>query len=133
MPRRREVPYSPIPSSNDSDEQHHSGEPPGRPMQPEAAETLFAALMQAAPHEEVGWSKEDLLPLREVIEDAIDRLSERKRWIFNACIVERKPLAAIAADLGLTKSYVHRLRDQAICQLRALLEDEPLIKEYLCR
>lgn len=135
MPRRREVPYSPIPSHGDgaNHDGAWAGEPPGRSMAVEAAPNLFAALQRAAPHEQIGWTQEQLLPLREVIEDAIDELPERERWIFNACVVERKSIRAIADDLQLAKSYVHRLRDAAVRKLRAALEDHPMIKEYLNR
>jgi DNA-directed RNA polymerase specialized sigma subunit len=87
--------------------------------------------MEAAPHEPIEQSIEELLPLRHVLSEAFDRLDERDRWIVNAILVERQSIRNCAADLSLAKSHVDRLYKRALNSLRTMLEDEPLIVEYL--
>lgn len=84
--------------------------------------------MIAPPHEALVRSQEEWLPLRDVIEDAIQAaLTPRERWIFNACVVERKSIRALAAELGLAKSWVDRLHHRACRKLRDALQGHPLL------
>jgi hypothetical protein len=94
-------------------------------------ETDYEALMQAAPHEPIERSVESLLPLRERLTQAFEQLGERDRWIVNSILVERKSIRTTAADLSLAKSHVDRLYKAALNKLRIILEDDPLIMEYL--
>ena len=93
--------------------------------------TFFAALMQCAPGEEPQTSQEELLPLRDVIEDALDVLDPRERWVFNAIIVERMSLRALGRQLQIPKTTVARIRDRAAEHLRKALEDNPEIQRRL--
>lgn len=123
MPRRREVPFDPTMRA-----------PQGREVACAAAETDTQALMEARPFEDPQPSRAALLPLRDVIQDAMDRvLTPRESWIFDACVVERQSIRSLAADLSLAKSHVHRIKDVARTKLRAALQDEPLILSYLER
>ncbi len=122
-PRRREVPYDPTQRS-----------PRGREVACAAADSDFQALMEARPFEDAHPSRAVLLPLRDIIQDAIDTtLTDRERWIFDACVVERKSIRALASELNLSKSHVDRIKHLACAQLRAALEREPAIMAYLER
>lgn len=117
MPRKRELAYDPL------------IEPPRvirrRPR------TDMQALMEAAPHEPIENSIEALLPMRARLNEAFDELGERDRWIINSILIERKSIRATAADLSLAKSHVDRLYKAALNRLRTMLEDDPIIVEYL--
>jgi len=130
MPRRKEWPFSPIHYGREGDNEYSSL---GIPLATSAAETEYEALMRCAPHQDPQLSKAELAPLRDAIADAIDALPERSRWIFNACVVERRPLRAVAADLALSKSYVHRLLEAARATLAVRLSEHPDVQEYLNR
>lgn len=117
MPRKRELAFNPL------------IEPP-RAIKRRAT-TDTQALMEAAPHEAIERSIESLLPLRECLAKAFDQLGERDRWIVNSILVERKSIRSTAADLSLAKSHVDRLYKVALNNLRTMLEDDPMIMEYL--
>jgi len=119
MARRRELPFAP-----DRPEDGWHGLWDGEA-------TAIASLMATPPHGEPRSSQEELLPLREVLVDAIDALPERHRFAFDACVIERRPMRDTAKELGCTKSTVHRLKDEAVLLLRAALTDHPAIKTYL--
>lgn len=89
--------------------------------------------MRCAPFEDPQPSRAEMLALRETIADAIDTLPERQRWIFNACVIERRAIRAVADDLSLTKSYVHRLLHEARAKLAMRLGEHPQVQEYLNR
>ncbi len=137
MPRRREIPFSPIPLHVETDD----GNAPimneysvlGIPLRPSAAEDPLQALMECAPHQSPQWSKAELYTLREAIADAIDDLEPRERFIFDACVIERKAIRHVAAELSLTKSYVHRILHCARAKLAIALSEVPVIQEYLSR
>ena len=94
-------------------------------------DTAIGALMECAPGQDPQTSQEELLHLRDRLQDAIEMLTDREQWVFNAVVVERKSLRSISRDLQWSKSEIARIRDRAIAQLRILLEDDPLVKEYL--
>lgn len=121
MARRKELPYDP-------QNQPRRG---ARNLACAVPENHHAAIMEAAPHAHVPTSRAELLTLRETLADAVDALDPRKRWVFNACIVERLPLRTVAAQLGLSKSYVHRLRETALVELRQALEGNEQVIIYL--
>ena len=118
MPRKREIPWDTLTV------------PAPRKVRVHAA-TEIEAIMQAAPHEPIEPSIEELLPIREKLNEAFERLGERDRWIVNSILVERKSIRATASDLSLAKSHVDRLYKAALNKLRIILEDDPLIMEYL--
>ena len=117
MPRKRELAFDPL------------IEPP-RAIRRRAT-TDMQALMEAAPHAPIERSIESLLPLRERLSEAFDQLDERDRWIVNSILIERKSIRATASDLSLAKSHVDRLYKAALYRLRTMLEDDPMIMEYL--
>jgi len=90
--------------------------------------------MEAAPFDFIDWSAEALLPLRDVLADAMDRaLTARERWIFERLVIERCSIRAVALSTGLSKTFVHRLRQAAEQKLRDALTEHPLIAAYLRR
>lgn len=145
---RREVPFSPIPTSEvtarvyrdntsfGSDHVHQDDivEPRGPRIHQTRPANVFAALLEAPPFTEPDWSREELLPLREVIQDAIDdALSDRERFIFDSIAVERLSLRQLGAITSLSKSQVDRIYKGALAKLRDALADHLLVKEYLTR
>lgn len=96
-------------------------------------ENEFEALMRCRPFEDPHTPKDELLPMRDVLQDAIEELSPREQWILDALIVRRVSHRALARELGVSKSLIGYLRDQAVTWLRLRLEHEPLIAEYLER
>lgn len=70
----------------------------------------------------------DLLVEREALgylEDAIEELPDRLRFVIRAYFFEQRPMADIAAVLGVTDSRISQLRSEAVRLLRAALH-EPL-------
>jgi DNA-directed RNA polymerase specialized sigma subunit len=76
-------------------------------------ETPIAALMQCAPGEEPEPSLVELAPLRDLLNDTIERvLDDRERWVFDALFARRLSLRVLGDELGLSHTHVARLRDQ---------------------
>jgi RNA polymerase sigma factor (sigma-70 family) len=141
---RREVPFSPIPvkalpghghAPYDPDGgEYYLVEPRGARVHETRPTSALAALLEAAPHAEVDLSREELLPLRDVIQDALDdALTERERFIFDAIVIERLSLRGLGAITSLSKSQVDRIYKGALAKLRDALQDHPTVKEYLTR
>lgn len=118
MPRSREYPSDDIEGTGVA----HSSDTPVN---------IYDALMQAAPHTDVDDDIDSLLPVREVLNDAIENLPALERFVFDGCVVERRPLRALAVDLGRSKSGVALIRDRACALLRQALEGDPIIKGHL--
>ena len=95
------------------------------------ADTVMRALMEAAPGEQPSTAYESGMLLREVIVDAIDAMSERDRWIFEGLVYRRLSLRQLGRELGLSKSYIFKRRNEILAHLRAALQDHPLIQEAL--
>jgi RNA polymerase sigma factor (sigma-70 family) len=93
-----------------------------------SAEFSLQALMESSPGESAGLSTEEMLPLREAIQDAIDRLPELERLVFDGYFVGRYTMREMAAELGIGKSTVHRLKDKAVSALAAMLGENELVK-----
>lgn len=83
----------------------------------------YEALMSTAPHEEPELSLEELAPLRDWLQDAIDELPPKLRWVFDAYYVRRLSLRELAREIGRSKTQVARLRDEATAELRRLLAE----------
>lgn len=123
MPRRREVPFDPTTRA-----------PHGREVACSAAETDTQALMETRPFEDPQPSRASLLPMRDLIQDAIENvLTEREAWIFDACVVERKSIRALSVELSLAKSHIDRIKHRAVAKLRDALQHEQIIVDYLSR
>jgi len=93
--------------------------------------TAWEALMQCAPGEEPDTAQDDLYPLREIIQDCIEFLTEREQYIFNAIVVERLSYRALSQRMNLSKSQVHRIQLANIQQLRSMLLAHESIRQYL--
>lgn len=91
----------------------------------------YEALMVCAPGVEPETPVSTLLPLRDILADAIDMLTPRERWVFDAVTTRKQSLRQIADDLAMSKTQVGRIRDDTFEKLRFLLEDKPAIKEFL--
>jgi RNA polymerase sigma factor (sigma-70 family) len=89
------------------------------------------ACMVARPFEEPQTSVAELLPLRDILQDAIDGLPEREAYVLNACIIERLSLREVGEQLSMGKSNVAKIRERALALLREALADTPLIAGYL--
>ena len=89
------------------------------------------AVMSTAPHVDPGVSRAERYPLREIVADAIDGLTEEQHWIFDALFVRRISLRALGRELSIPKTTVARKRDALLQVLREKLEQEPMIVDYL--
>lgn len=96
-----------------------------------APDSEIEALMQAKPFEEPEQSVEELLELRDAVAAIVDQLDERSLWVVNACISEGKSLQAIADELGITKTHVWRIRNQAFNQLRGVMSANTTIRKHI--
>lgn len=120
MSRRKPIPFSPIPFTNDDDDVIESEV--GHQLWKSAPLNEWDALMRAGPHEVVERSQDEWLPIREAICDAMDEvLTETERLIVNATVIERKALRAIGEELGISKSTVHNIARESLTKLRAHL------------
>jgi RNA polymerase sigma factor for flagellar operon FliA len=61
------------------------------------------------------------------VREAIQLLSERHRFVILGCMFEGRPLRELAITLGVTRSRVSQLKDEALRQLRVHLSDVPTI------
>lgn len=99
--------------------------------------TIYQALMEAPPHHPTDTPQEELLELREIIQDAIETLSPLEQEVVNQNLVSRHSLRQIADTLSaydhkpLSKSGVEYVRNNALRKLRENLSQHPLIKQYL--
>lgn len=87
------------------------------------AENPYQALMECAPGDEPELSKQELEPLRAILNDAIDRLSPRDQWIFTALVYRRMSVRALGRELALSKTHIARERDRIMSELRVQLLD----------
>lgn len=94
-------------------------------------ENEYEALMMAKPFEEPQQSSEGLLELREAVASIVDELEPRDLWIINACMSEGKSLQKIADELGITKTHVWRLRNQALDKLRGVMMTNTTIRQHV--
>jgi len=89
----------------------------------------YQALMESTPLEEPREVNDDLNALRDVVAQYVDELEPRDLWIINACMTERLSLQQIADQLGITKTHVWRLRNQAFDKLKAKMQADPDIRK----
>jgi hypothetical protein len=100
------------------------------------AATESQAIMETAPHGTIPVSQEELLPLREVLADAIDMLPPLEREVFTAVAIERLSQRTAGRELGvrLGREFTHagiaKIYVRACGMLRVLLEDQPQIVKY---
>lgn len=96
-------------------------------------DTPIEALMACAPGEEPDLSKIELLAIRDTIADAIDRLDLRHKWVFEQNQIHRVSVRDLGHMMGLGKSYVWLLVQEAKTMLADDLKDQPAIAAYLGR
>ena len=94
-------------------------------------ENDYQALMEARPFEEPREVNDELNALRDVVAMYVDQLEPRDLWIINAYMTERLSLQQIADQLGITKTHVWRLRNQAIDKLKAMMEMDTDIRKRI--
>lgn len=92
-------------------------------------QTAMEALMQAPPGVEPEESMEEVQPLREIIAQCIDLLSEQDQFVINAINSERVTLQELGDRLGVSRMHASRLRDAAFARLRDILEVHPVIRK----
>lgn len=84
--------------------------------------TEMEALQRAAPHEDPVTAREELLWIREVIEDTAEKvLTPRELWIFNSIVIERLSIRKVGSLMQLSKTHVWRIYHRAINRLRRAL------------
>jgi len=89
------------------------------------------ALMECAPYEEPPSSTDDLLHLRDIIQDAIEMLTEREQWVFNAHACERLSFREIGQQLNVGKTTAFDIYHRATETLRNILDECPAIVTHI--
>ena len=89
------------------------------------------ALMIARPLEEPKTSLEEQHALREVLVGALDDLEPIDVWIINALLFEKMSLRTAGWVLGIPKTSLARRRDRILQDIKAKIENEQIIKDYL--
>lgn len=85
--------------------------------------------MITKPFEEPIESSENILPLREAVAEYVEQLEPRELWVINACFSEGKSLQKIADELGITKTHVWRIRNQAMEKLKGAMSMDTTIRQ----
>lgn len=97
-------------------------------------DTAIEALMQCAPGVDPDPSRDSLLPLRDILQDAIERLTPEDQWIFDALFSRRLSLRECARELGHpTHRTIQTKRDEILIRLRTILIESDEVRSYLCR
>lgn len=91
-------------------------------------ENEMEALMQAPPGHEPEQSVQELQPLREVVAQCIDILSEQDQYVINAINSERVTLQELGDRLGISRMHASRLRDAAFGRLKEIMTMHPYIR-----
>jgi RNA polymerase sigma factor (sigma-70 family) len=107
-----------------------SYDPPGLMMQ-DIPETDMVALMEAAPGVAEAESLVAQQELREVMAHAWEQMDPREQWVLGASLNRSMSLRAIATELGLSKTQVHRILVAAKRNLALALADEPVVQSRL--
>ena len=90
-------------------------------------------LMSLLPHQEPRQSVVELIPLKEILADAVDTLTDTEILVFDAVVIEGLSLRAVGRDMGTSKSSVHRTKQRAMDKLRERLQHEPTVIAQLLR
>lgn len=81
------------------------------------------ALLMAAPGDEPVESSDEKQerygPLRDALESGV--LTDREVWVVEAIFWRRLGLRTVAAELGMSKTQVARIRDSALVKLKEVL------------
>ena len=93
--------------------------------------TPMGALMASLPGHEPVDSILDRQPLREAVASCMELLSEEDHYVLIAWHMEQITIRALAARMGLHKSYTYRLVKRAETRLRDLCMQDVTIQLYL--
>lgn len=104
-------------------------------------ESEMQALMESTAVHPIEDSVEKLLPLRDVLADALDLLDAKHRFVVEALVIEGMSLSQCAVllaqflgrDHAYSKTRVARIRDEAFGALREALGKSTLIQDRLLR
>ena len=96
-------------------------------------DTELQALMECPPGQEPDTTLDALLPMRDVLADAVDGLPAHQRWAFESLVIRRLSERQLAEEIQRPRRTVRRWRDEALVQLRSKLSSEPLILDHLHR
>lgn len=94
-------------------------------------DTLIEALMQCPPGIDPDPSREELLPLRDILQDAIDKLTPEEQWVFDALTTRRLSYRELGRELSIPKSTVERMRERILTKLRTSLIEHEEVRRYL--
>lgn len=100
-------------------------------VEPHRPETMWEALMSAAPGETPEMSVEELQPLREAIAECVDRLPAEHRFVINGVQSERLSFRQLAARLGCSVGRAHSVHVDGLSMLKAMLLNEPKVREHM--
>lgn len=101
------------------------------PMWRRGPENPLQALMESMPNTGPEESVIELAPIREVVAEAVDMLTEEEQWVINALFSEQLSLAKVGKQLNVSKTHVFRIRNRALLKLESLLHDNPLIRKRI--
>ena len=104
-----------------------------RPWSQRRPETLYDALVRAAPFTEPEESIDEQNELREILADAVDSLSDEDQWIFLMLTTVRLSLRFVGSVLGVPKTTLARRRDRIIRKLQEQLSESTLVQKRLVR
>ena len=91
------------------------------------------ALMQCPPGIDPDPSREELLPLRDILQDAIEKLDPREQWIWDALTSRRLSMRALARELGMSKGAIQHHKARITTKLASILIESEEVRRYLCR
>lgn len=94
-------------------------------------ETALQALLECAPGEEPEASIEELLPIREAVANAIERLPKRLQYVIEAIHMERLSYQQLGDRMAISKTHAYRLTKEAENLLRQILSTNQLVRERL--
>jgi len=112
---------------------YNPNQPAGRALiaPPEAEDGELRALMECAPFGEPVVATTSLLHLRDIIQDAIELLTEREQWVFNAHACERLSFREIGQQLNVGKTTAFDIYHRATETLRNILDECPAIVTHI--
>ena len=101
------------------------------PRKNEMPENEWQALMEAAPGDEIATPKDAYNPLKDIIIDALDELTEQEKYIIDAVNYEQVSFVDLGKRLGMSSTHAWRLRNSAYESLRKILMKNELIIELM--
>lgn len=93
--------------------------------------TRLEAVMRAHPHDEPVMSIEETAELLELVREAFDSLDDVQQDIVESTLFGKETFRSVADRMHVTKSTVHRWRNEALQEMKKGLADNPLVIEYL--